>query len=59
MTLEVDIYGHNVEVTERIKSYVTKKVSRLDRYLPGIEEGRVDLSFVKSARSSADARWLR
>ncbi len=54
MTLEVDIYGHNVEVTERIKSYVTKKVSRLDRYLPGIEEGRVDLSFVKSARSSAD-----
>jgi putative sigma-54 modulation protein len=54
MTLEIDIYGHNVEVTERIKSYVTKKVSRLDRYLPGIEEARVDLAFVKSARSSAD-----
>jgi len=54
MTLEIEIYGHNVEVTERIKSYVTKKVSRLDRYLPGIEEARVDLAFVKSARSSAD-----
>jgi putative sigma-54 modulation protein len=54
MTLEVDIYGHNVEVTERIHGYVTKKVSRLDRYLPGIEEARVDLAFVKSARSSAD-----
>ena len=54
MTLEVEIYGHNVEVTERINGYVTKKVSRLDRYLPGIEEARVDLAFVKSARSSAD-----
>jgi ribosome hibernation promoting factor len=54
MALEVEIYGHNVEVTERINDYVTKKVSRLDRYLPGIEEARVDLAFVKSARSSAD-----
>jgi putative sigma-54 modulation protein len=54
MALEVEIYGHNVEVTERINVYVTKKVSRLDRYLPGIEEARVDLAFVKSARSSAD-----
>jgi putative sigma-54 modulation protein len=54
MTLEIEIYGHNLEVTERINGYVTKKVSRLDRYLPGIEEGRVDLAFVKSARSSAD-----
>jgi putative sigma-54 modulation protein len=54
MALEVEIYGHNLEVTERINDYVTKKVSRLDRYLPGIDEARVDLSFVKSARSSAD-----
>jgi len=54
MTLEVEIYGHNLEVTERINDYVTKKVSRLDRYLPGIEQARVDLDFVKSARSSAD-----
>jgi putative sigma-54 modulation protein len=54
MTLEVEIYGHNLEVTERINGYVTKKVSRLDRYLPGIEEARIDLAFVKSARSSAD-----
>ncbi len=54
MTVEVEIYGHNLEVTERINGYVTKKVSRLDRYLSGIDEARVDLTFVKSARSSAD-----
>lgn len=54
MALEVEIYGKNLEITERIKTYVTKKVSRLDRYLPGIEEARVDLTFEKSARSAAD-----
>ena len=54
MALEVEIYGKNLEITERIKTYVTKKVSRLDRYLPGIEEARVDLAFEKSARSAAD-----
>lgn len=54
MTLEVDIYGRNMEVTERIHDYVTKKVSKLDRYLPGIEEARVDLAYIKSARSAAD-----
>lgn len=54
MTLEVEIYGRNLDITDRIKSYVNKKVGKLDRYLPGIEEARVDLSFIKSARSAAD-----
>lgn len=54
MTLEVEIYGKNMEVTDRIKDYVTKKVVKLDRYLPGIEEARIDLSYSKSARSMAD-----
>ena len=54
MTLEVDINGRSMEVTDRIRDYVTKKISKLDRYLPGIEEARVDLAYVKSARSAAD-----
>lgn len=54
MTLEVDIYGRGMQVTDRIEEYVNKKVSKLDRYLPGIEEARVDLAYVKSARSAAD-----
>jgi putative sigma-54 modulation protein len=33
---------------------VDKKVSKLDRYLTGIDEARVDLAYVKSARSAAD-----
>ncbi len=54
MTLQVDVFGRNMEVSERIREYVDKKVSKLDRYLPGIEEARVDVAFIKSARSASD-----
>jgi putative sigma-54 modulation protein len=54
MAFDVEIYGRNMEVTERIRDYVTKKVTKLDRYLPGIDEVRVDLSHIKSARSVTD-----
>ncbi|HBY07198.1 MAG TPA: ribosome-associated translation inhibitor RaiA [Chloroflexi bacterium] len=54
MSLEVDIYGRNMEITERIEEYVDKKVSKLDRYLSNIDQARVDLAYAKSARSAAD-----
>lgn len=54
MTVEVEVYGRNMEVTERIQDYVEKKVSKLDRYLPDIDEARVDLAYAKSARSAGD-----
>lgn len=54
MTLDVEISGRNMEITERIREYVDKKISKLDRYLPGIDEARVDLAYIKSARSAAD-----
>jgi len=54
MAADVEIYAHNLEVTERIKDYVTKKASKLNRYLNEIEEIKVDLSYLKSARSASD-----
>ncbi len=54
MTLEVEVFGRNLEITDRIQEYVDKKVSKLDRYLGNIEEARVDLAYVKSARSATD-----
>jgi putative sigma-54 modulation protein len=54
MALEVQIYARNMDVTERIKDYATKKVAKLGRYLNGIDEARVDLAYVKSARSAED-----
>jgi putative sigma-54 modulation protein len=54
MTLEVEVFGRHLEITDRIQEYVDKKVSKLDRYLGNIEEARVDLAYVKSARSATD-----
>jgi putative sigma-54 modulation protein len=54
MTVNIEVYGRNLEVTDRIQKYVDKKVSKLDRYLNEIEEARVDLAYIKSARSAND-----
>ncbi len=54
MTLEVEIYGRNIDINERLQEYVEKKVSKLDRYLNNIEEAKVDLSYIKSARNAKD-----
>ena len=54
MSPELDIQARNLEVTDRINDYIEKKASKLDKFLPAIEETRVELSFEKSARSAAD-----
>ena len=54
MSPELDIQARNMEVTDRINDYIEKKASKLDRFLPAIEETRVEISFEKSARSAAD-----
>ena len=54
MALKVEVLAKNMEVTERINDYVTKKVSKLDRYLSDIEEVKIELANIKSARSALD-----
>jgi putative sigma-54 modulation protein len=54
MSLQVEVYGRNMEVTDRIQDYISKKVSKLDRKLNGLEDARVDLAYIKSARSASD-----
>lgn len=54
MAHNLEITGHELEVTDRIRDYVTKKVAKLDRYLAAIDEIRVDLAHVKTARSAVD-----
>ena len=54
MTLNVDISAKNMEVTERINTYINTKISRLERHLNDIEDTRVDLAYIKSARNASD-----
>lgn len=54
MAVEVEVYARNLEIADHLKDYVTKKALKLDRYLNEIEHVRVDLSYIKSARSTKD-----
>jgi putative sigma-54 modulation protein len=54
MTVLVQIHGRDLSISPRLREYVEKKVSRLDHYLPTIQEARVDLAEVKTARSAND-----
>ena len=51
--MELIIKGKNVEVTDRLRDYVEKKVGKLDRYLPSISEAWVELS-TEETRSAQD-----
>lgn len=54
MSYEVKVFGRNMEVSDKVHDYISGKVEKLDRYLKEIEEARVELSYVKSARSASD-----
>jgi putative sigma-54 modulation protein len=54
MTIKVEIFARNLEVGERLSSYIQKKASILDRYLNEIEHIKIDLDHVKAARNAND-----
>ncbi len=54
MAQNLEIFGREFEVTDHIRDYVTKKVAKFDRHLDAIDDIRIDLAFVKAARSAAD-----
>jgi putative sigma-54 modulation protein len=54
MSVEVEVFARNMEIGEQLKDYITKKASKLDRYLNEVEQVRVDLNFIKSARNAKD-----
>jgi putative sigma-54 modulation protein len=50
--MELSISARNMEMTARLREHVERKVEKLDRYLPSIDEARVDLT-VENTRSAA------
>jgi putative sigma-54 modulation protein len=51
--MELIIKGKNLEITDRLRDYVDKKIGKLDRYLPTITEAWVELSS-EGARAAHD-----
>lgn len=46
--MQLVLTGKNFVVSERIREYVEKKVNKLDRYLPSIDEARIEISQEKT-----------
>jgi len=52
--MDLTITGKNLEINDTIRKYVEKKIGRLDRYLPNIIDGRVELTVSEGARAAED-----
>jgi putative sigma-54 modulation protein len=50
--VDVSVFTRNMEMTPHLSEYVDQKVEKLDRYLPSIDEARMDLT-VENTRSAA------
>jgi putative sigma-54 modulation protein len=57
MNDKVDIFVKNMDLSDETKEYIGKKIPRLERYLDQIDETRIDLAYVKTARE-ADCRFV-
>ena len=54
MTQKIETVARNMRLTDNIRDYVEKKAAKLERFLQEIDEVRVELSHIKSARSALD-----
>lgn len=42
--MEIQVRGDNLKITETLEDFARKKLARLDRYLPNIQDVRVDFA---------------
>ena len=54
MAQKIEIVTRNMRLTDNLKDYIEKKAVKLERHLQDIEEIRVEVSHVKTARSATD-----
>jgi len=53
--MELKIHARNLDVTPRLQEHVEKKISRLDRYMPNIQDVRVDLAVERRKQGTDQA----
>ena len=54
MSIKIDIQARNMALTERTEEYVNRKAGKIEKFLPLIEEVRIELTAHKTARQSDD-----
>lgn len=53
--MELKIHARNLDVTPQLQEHVEKKVSKLDRYMPNIQDVRVDLAIERRRQGNEQA----
>ena len=46
--MEIQIIGHNVEILPTVRSYVEKKISKINRHLPNVKGVKIELMELKA-----------
>lgn len=54
MSNNVEVQARNIPMNEKLEEYFSSKARKLERYLDQIDETRIELSHIKSARSATD-----
>jgi len=54
--MHITVRGHNIDLTEALKSYAQEKVQKIDKFFDNIQEATVELNF--SHTSSKDRRQI-
>lgn len=52
--IPVEIFNHDMKATPSLEEYITKKVSKLDKYINSLEGARVDLTYHKALKDADD-----
>ena len=56
--MQLVLKGKNFIISDRIREYVEKKISKFDRYLPDIDETRVEITEEKT-KSAKDSKVVQ
>lgn len=54
MSIDIDIKTVGLSMGDRLEEYVTTKSEKLDRYINGLEEARIELSHYPNAKLATD-----
>lgn len=54
MTFDVDVKTHEMGADDRLYEYVTSKTVKLEKFLNGIQDAKVELTHAKTARQATD-----
>jgi putative sigma-54 modulation protein len=54
MSEKLQVFTRNMEMNDRLEDYISKKGGKLEKFLGNIDETRVELTYMKSARSAID-----